>query len=235
MLAVSLGLLLVGSGVSVHLEELGEMPLQEASTFGDRLAEAIESRTARRAVLDDPLWPECREANRCVDAIRARTTTDDVVLLRLYSGPTKLRLIAERLSVDGLRDARIEENVPRDASAWSEPIANLAERLFPEPPKPEEEVADRIVAPRPVEEEIGFFDVAPWAMFGASVATLAVSAGFGISSRSARKDLESAQPDDDTFGATFDRMQSHQRIANGCLAGGLAGIAVGGVLLMFAD
>src|SRR5688572_8419299 len=114
MLATSLGLLLVGSGVGVHLEELGEMPLAEASSFADRLAEAIEARTGRRAVLDDPLWPACKESNRCVDAIRARTETEDVVLLRLYKGPTKIRLIAERLSLDGLRDARLEENVPHD-------------------------------------------------------------------------------------------------------------------------
>ena len=50
MLAVSLGLLLVGSGVSVHLEELGEMPLEQASTFADRLAQAIEADVAARIV-----------------------------------------------------------------------------------------------------------------------------------------------------------------------------------------
>src|SRR5687768_6087322 len=135
MLAVSLGLLLVGSGVSIHLEELGEMPLEQASSFADGLAEAIEARTARRAVLDDPLWPECRDADRCVDAIRARTKTDDVVLLRLYSGPTKIRLYAERLSLDGLRDARIEENVPKEHAEWGPPIDKVAAQLFPEPPR----------------------------------------------------------------------------------------------------
>jgi hypothetical protein len=234
MLAVRLGLLLVGSGVSVHLEELGETPLQEASTFAERLADAIESRTARRAVLDDPLWPECREASRCVDAIRARTKTDDVVMLRLYSGPTKLRLIAERLSLDGLRNARIEENFPREEKAWADPIANLTERLFPEPPKPEEEITEGAEVPSPTEESVGFFDVAPWAVFGVSAAALAASAGFALSSRAARRDLAN-QPDEDLYNSTFDRMQSHQRIANGFLVGGLAGIAVGGVLLMFAE
>jgi hypothetical protein len=234
MLAVSLGLLLVGSGVSVHLEELGEMPLEEASSFADRLAEAIEARTARRAVLDDPLWPECKEANRCIDAIRARTKTDDVVLLRLYSGPTKIRLYAERLSLDGLRDARLEENVPKERAEWGPPIDKLASQLFPEPPRPEEEAAD-VVSTTTVQESTGFFDVAPWVVLGAGGATLIVSGVFGLSWRSARSDLMEPNPDPEAFDDAFNRMQSHGRIATGLLIGGLAGLAAGGVLLMFAD
>jgi hypothetical protein len=234
MLAVSLGLLLVGSGTGVHLEEHGEMQLQEAASFAGRLTDAIEARTARRAVLDDPLWPECKDANRCVDAIRARTKTEDVVLLRLYAGPTKIRLIAERLSLDGLRDARIEENVPRDANGWNAPIEGLAERLFPEPPRPEETVAERVVTTPPPDEAPGFFDVAPWVVLGTGAAALIASGGFALSWKSARDEV-TRDPSQEEFDAAFDRIRTHGRLANGFLIGGLVGIATGGVLLMFAD
>jgi hypothetical protein len=157
-----------------------------------------------------------------------------VVLLRIYSGPTKLRLIAERLSLDGLRDARIEDNVPRAAKEWDAPIAKLAEQLFPEPPRPEERV-ERIVTPEVPEEEVGFFDVAPWVVLGTSVVALGVGAGFAVSSQSARDELLDMPTSESRFAATFDRMQTHGRVANGMFIGGAIGVAAGGVLLMFAD
>lgn len=233
MLAACLGLLLVGSGVSLHLDEHAELPLEEATDLADGLARAIEARTNRRVILDDPLWPDCRQADRCLDAIRARTDTDDVVLLRLYSGPTKIRLIAERLSLDSLRDGRLEKNIPKEAGeARSDALVEVALSLFPESPAPT--TSTQLIEGAPEEEQgTGVLAVLGWTSIGVAGASLAVATGFGISSRLIREDLLSDSPPvDDAYTSAFGRLRTHTRVANALFITGAATLVAGGVLLL---
>lgn len=229
--APSVGLLLLGSGVSVHLEEYGEIALEEATAFVERVQRAVEEKTARRVVVDDPLWPDCQERSRCIDAIRARTDTEDVVLLRLFSGPTKIRLIAERLSLDSARDSRIERNIPKEPEAWPTQAADISTALFPETGAAR---AERIVDTSVADEGVTVMAVLPWVSIGISAAALGVGAGFGFSSRGARNALTGDAPlEDQEFRDTFDRMQTHGRVANGLFVTSAVALVVGGVLLMF--
>lgn len=232
MLAACLGLLLVGSGVSLHLEEHAELRLEEATALAHRLARAIEARTGRRTVLDDPLWPDCRDADRCLDAIRARTDTEDVVLLRFYSGPTKIRLIAERLAIDSLRDGRLETNVPKDPDqARDEALENVAFTLFPEAPM--SETSTQLIERAPTEEETGALEVLGWTSIAVAGASLAVAVGFGVSSRSVRNALLSDAPaDDEEFNSAFDQLQLHTRVANALFITSAASLVLGGVFLL---
>jgi hypothetical protein len=232
-LAWALSLALLGSGVGVHLEEIGELPLEEGSELARELGRAVERRTGEHFVLDDPLWPPCQSADRCLAAIRDRTRANDLVLVKVYGAPTKIRLIAERLELGAISGQRVELNVPRAREQWTPTLDEAALALFPKAPiaKREDDAARAATAPPPQEEERWPLWV-PYAVLGTGALALAAGAAFGLSSSSARDRAETVELSDEEYARTIDRMRAHGLAANILFGTAAAGLGAGLALLI---
>jgi hypothetical protein len=96
--------------IALHISELGDFALKDAVELATTLARAIETRTARATSTDDPAWT-CELAERCASEVRARTGARDIVLIRIFAGPTRIHVLAERDSApdrDTARDAALD-------------------------------------------------------------------------------------------------------------------------------
>jgi hypothetical protein len=239
MLAPLVGLLLLGAGVGVHLEQYSGLQLEDASRVLDALAHAIEKRTGVRPALDDPLWPSCQAADRCLPAIRIRTHAEDVVFVTMFGAPKKLRLIADRDPAPADSALRIELDLPRDETAWSEPLDKVASVLFPEaraPPANAANAADakaaEIARPPP---EVGLERYRrTWVALGAGALSLGVGIGFGIVSHNARRDIETIYMSNPDYESSLHRMRATGLVAN-ILFGVAAACVIAGVVFFTAD
>jgi hypothetical protein len=173
-------LLLMMGSVAVRVAEVGELELELAVEIGSRLAQEIKDRNQSETKLEDPLW-ECDREDRCVAEIRSRTGMSEVVLLRIFGGPTKIQIEAERVS--DLRSVRGSVRVPLEPDGWGPGIRELAASLFDAAPKLPE-----APAPPPPPEPSGAFFV-PWVLFGAGVVAGAVAVGLAVGSDAAADEI----------------------------------------------
>jgi hypothetical protein len=201
VLAIWLALACVGSGVAVRVEDARGVSEKDLDLLTRALVQAVGERAGEEAVLDR--GPPCESADRCLGEIRARSGTSEVILVRLIGVPTRIRLIAERLTVDRTEPvASAEVDLLRTQTTWSSQLSLLAERLMPEPiakkpladalpepqPEPQPEPPLQRVAPlepRPATETR--IDPLPWVAIGAGAVALGVGIGFGVDSHAARE------------------------------------------------
>jgi hypothetical protein len=128
---IALLALLTGAAptIGIGIEEVSRVRTATASQIALALAEAIERQAGIGSSVDDPVWT-CTE-RPCAGEIRARAGATEVVLLRIYGGVTKIRIVAERFSSEALPASRGEADLPLRRSRWQEPLARLSAVLFP--------------------------------------------------------------------------------------------------------
>lgn len=221
------GLILISATVGLSVQQVDEVPLAEAMQLSSEIAAAIEARTGREVVIDDPTWASsCTDRDACAAEVRGRTGAQSVVLLRVFGALTLLRVAADRAEGNALD--RIEVDLPREGKDRSEPLKALAEKLFPNAKPPPPRAADLAADPAPPladTEKKG--SILPWVIVGAGAAAGLGGIGFGLSSRAARNDSQSPTIDDPTFDTLADRAVSHGTAANILFGVGAAAIGVG--------
>ncbi|MBK6683772.1 MAG: hypothetical protein IPG45_04810 [Deltaproteobacteria bacterium] len=231
-MVAGLTLLLLGAGVGLHLEQVAELSLEDATAVAIQLGQALEPRVGGPANLDDPLWPECGRGDRCADEVRQRTGAAELVYLRVLGGPTKIRVIAERLQ-PGQPHPPITRTLPRDQPSWAQELAELATALYPEVlPAPPPEPALVALPPAPAPAANRWVPLVP---IGVGVALAGVGVGFGLSSRSARDTLETTSLSDEEYQQGLSTMQTHGLVANLLLGTAVVAVAAGVVLWITAD
>src|SRR5437868_10662217 len=94
VLAPLLGLLVLGADVGVHVEELDQIDADTARALLDALGSALAP-LAPVVAIDAERGP-CGPDLRCLEPARARTDARELVLLKAYGGPTRIRVLAER-------------------------------------------------------------------------------------------------------------------------------------------
>ncbi len=177
-------------GVGIHIGETEHVSYQEVLGLVEQMATLVKQKTGRPVVIDSADWEQCRGRGPCVDAVRARTETTDVVIVRVLAGPLTLAIASERFYADVEATRTSSTSVPKhDQLAWRQKLGGMVARLFPElpvlePPPPSGPLVVDLT-PRPAEH-----GVAPWVVLGASGAVAGVGLGFGISNRIARARLE---------------------------------------------
>jgi hypothetical protein len=226
-----LGLLALGAGVGLHLDQFAELSLEEASRVSLRLGEHLELRAGGQAVLDDPVWPECTRADRCLDDLRSRTQAKELVFLRVFGGPTKIRLIAERLEPNG-KSTTAQRNLPRDREPWPEELASLALELYPTPLAREGEELVQAPIGRSVEADTGSYY--PLIPIGAALVLAGVGVGFGLSSASASDRIMSVQLGNEEYESELTRSEDHRVVAFVLFGSALVAV-ITGVILWVAD
>lgn len=227
----------IGATVGVHIEELGEISLRRALVAVEAFERAIEKRTGRPIRLDDPTWG-CEGSDRCIGEIRARTGGEDLVLVRVLAGPSKIHLLLARFGpkeAPGPRVAEAHLSPDKDAG-WDPALDAAARSLFPEPalsaiaaelPSPE----TRAPLP-PARSQLTLRSTLPWAAIGAGLIAGGVGAAFALSNRNARAQIRSSALPASEYEALSDRARAHGLWADVLLGTSALGLIAGVTLLV---
>ncbi len=218
-------MLLVTAGLGVHLEEVVDLPLRDATEVARAFADAAERRAGLPARVDDPLAPRCDRSRRCLGDVAARTDAEHLVFLRLIGGVTKIRVVAVRLDSSGLRRAEAVANLPRQLDQAEAPLDRLAGALFPERVEPVVLPPLITADPMPGEEPSRLERAGPWLVIGFGVAAGVGGTALGLSSASARDRIETQGLTGTEYTDALGQMQDHGTAANV-----LYGVAVASVL-----
>jgi hypothetical protein len=169
-----------------------------------------------------------------VAAIRSRTASEEVVLVKLLCGPLSIRLLAERVAageVVSLANQRAEVDLSRDGSTWRGPLADAARSLFPEPLVGP---GATTVGPAAISvKEVPKRDrsLAPWLVLGASALAAGGGAILGATSASGLDHLMTVRKPSD-FTSLEGTVSTEGTAANVLFALAIGG-AVTGVVLFF--
>ncbi len=214
--------MLVVGVAGVHLEESADLPLADATQVLHALIDVLAPRAGGRPVLNDPLWPACRQEDRCISEIEARLAADELVMVRLFAGPSRIRVVAERIPREG-SPIRAALNLPRESAEWGPALAELAIQLYPVP------LPDPLREKKQVVSEAPDHQPWPWVVFGVGTAGLIVGSGLGLSSADAARDLRNDPMQAALLSSRLERMHDHGLAAN-VLIGTGAVCAVAGLL-----
>lgn len=215
--------------IGVHVEEVANTPLELAEALTSSLAAALKDRTQVSPSVDTLDWPACSADDRCLPEIRARLGAQEIVLLRYFSGPTLIRVVAHRMRPDeNTPHPAIEVDIPKDRARWHGAFAALAAQLY------ESRTADRvIVEAAPPPERPPRFGAAPYIVLGASVAALAVGLVFGANSSSTADQIKTGFHNEGELDALESRLHTQAITADILfLVAGIAGLS-GTALLIF--
>lgn len=191
MLEWALGLALAGSSVALHVEDTKGLSGDDVAGLLDGLAEAIGTRVGSPLSVEREASGACDRSELCLGDIRKRTGAEEVVLLRVVGGATRIRLVASRRDLDpGLPSSpgfvrggerELQVDLERDRTTWPASFAGVAVALFPEsgpPPAVEAAPAPRFdpASPAPA---LAKADVAPYVVLGGAAVALAAGAALG--------------------------------------------------------
>lgn len=233
--ATLLALLAAATSVGLKLEETDQLAFEDATELTGALAKRVEARSGRTVVVDDPVWSSCAGDERCLDQVRARTGGGDVVLLSIFGGLSRARVVAERSRPGEASPTHVERDVPRDRKSWGPALDDLARALFPEAPEPPgpEPIVGTSLDPTPSTPKLEGTRWAPWIAVGAGVALAGAGAAFGVSSAQARADSADPNLADPAFEALADRTQAHAIAADALFGAATVAVVTGVVLLLF--
>lgn len=196
---LAFALLFIGAQVAVHLEEVEGVSAEDAQSIAESFAEAIETRTASTAAVDETLWA-CDAEDRCADAIRSRTGATDLVFLRIFGGPASVRLSAEVLRAS---PGKAGLNIERGLAVTPVILAPLAAALFAAgAPKIVDQKNDLVppIEPHPR-------SITPWILLGGGGIAAGVGTAFVLSARDAQNEIETR----DHPNAQTEELASRQR------------------------
>jgi hypothetical protein len=218
---IALGLLLVGSGYAVHLQDVRGLDPVEAAGLATELSRAIGARTGTVAVIDDPAWGSCPDPSGCPGEIEARTGAGQILLVRAFAAGARMRVTLERSAVVTPRTTPREVlDLSRAPKDWGPPVQAAIDRLFPA------RTAAALVAAPP--EPAPASPVLPWALIGAGAGMLGVGIALGASSASTLDALESGLQPAARVEQDGDRARGQAIAANVLFVG--AALAVSGGL-----
>src|SRR5262249_37357776 len=144
--------------------------------------------------IDDPTWASsCTSADRCASEVRARTQAEEVVLVRLYGGPLKIHVTADRLtstSTGADRGRTREANVPKTRANWTDGLEALAGELFDRSADPSDVAVAKPAPRQAVETKLSIVRAVPWILCGVGVAAAGAGLAFGLDSAHTRNRIE---------------------------------------------
>ncbi|MCC7383126.1 MAG: hypothetical protein IT384_14910 [Deltaproteobacteria bacterium] len=147
--------------IQLEIAEHEDMPAGEVELIAEHLSRAITRHTST-------------PVSRTLTAAAL-----DRVTLWVFAGPKRVRLIAERVGPELVR-RRQEINLPMDASAWPEALADLARTLFPrQPPAASPEGIELPTAP-PTAAPARAESALPWWFGGTGIALAGAGAFLGV-------------------------------------------------------
>lgn len=90
-----LGLLALGASLGLSVDAIGDVPAGFRADLTLELTRQVQLLEGSSVVLDEE-GSECMAGSQCVAELRSRTSSLDVLILRVIGGPIRLRIVAER-------------------------------------------------------------------------------------------------------------------------------------------
>jgi hypothetical protein len=230
------GLLFIASVPGMHLDRAVGIPLESAFTVVRAVADAVERRTGVAPVIDDPVWSSCDRKDRCLLEVASRLHAQELIFVRVFGGPTRLKVVSERIAVQadgsGLVSRNFDSTLAKEGSGWADALDQVAAELFPEilPPSKPDELRPAPPALRP--ELSARPRLLPWVLTGVAIASGAIALGFALDARAARSSLEAKVLPDQEYAPLRARVDESGPLSNGFLIGALLVSAAGAVLFL---
>jgi hypothetical protein len=227
MLLAQVAVLVLGARVGLYVEDRVGVDEQRAMRVTAEVQAAI-TRQSGATVTVEPSF-RCDAEDRCVGEIRTRTRADDVVMLKMFAGPTRIRVRAERMTLGAHAAISAEEELKQDEETWRSPLDGLARTLFPDGP-----TAPHLVTAQAQVVEGG--NHAVWPLLGACTSLALVGAG-GVFAARRSSDLSSLGPGAVTradYWSNHSRAETDTGLAVGLLSAGVVALAVS-VIWAFAN
>lgn len=219
--------LLLVATVGLSVAETQDVAREDRERILDALEKTIGEVSGRRVVRDTDLWGSCGNKPHCVDEVRARTGTTDVVIVAAFGGVTRVRVVVQRHRSKA-PTAEVKLQVPLGADPTAA-IRDAIRKLFPEGPP--EIVVDGPPPPPPPEPTLTLWPT--WVAGGVAVAAAGGAIGFGLSASSAASSVRERISAPDEFDRASDRASTHGTISNTLIvtAGVAAAVAAVWVVL----
>jgi hypothetical protein len=220
MLLAQAAALILGARIGLYVEDHVGVAAQRA----DRVTQEVQAALGRlsgAAIAVEPPF-RCDSEDRCVGEIRTRTRADEVVMLRMFAGPTRIRLLAERVAIAGRTAVSAEAELKQDEETWKSALDAVAATLFPESAAKSGTV---IVSPTSLEPHKR--DYVPL-IAACSSAALLVAGGVFVARRSSDQSaLPSGAVVPTDYWNNHSQLETDTSLAVGFLAAGAAALVVG--------
>ncbi|MFO0726518.1 MAG: hypothetical protein U1E65_22220 [Myxococcota bacterium] len=224
---IALGLVLIGATVGVHVETLGALSPGETDELVQAILHQAGARTDARLVLDEERGG-CTEIDKCITAVRSRTSSFELLMVRIVAGPRKIRVIVEHFlpEATSLADRRGETELSREPKSWGEPLGALLDPIVLRAAPAE--VRGPSVAPLPPRPF-------PWLAAGSlagGAALTGIGVGLALLSSGSASSLRSAQMDAPSTNAAIGQVGSTAVAADVLWIVGAGAIAFGASMLL---
>jgi len=212
-------LVLAATSVVVQVEESRGIDEATSAEIAATAVDLLRNRSDLEVVLDEGNHGDCADRMSCIVAALTRTGADQLLLMRFFAGPTKLRMVLERVDHEGPAGLPRDRTASRDS--WRPALGELIEALYP---KPKEAVF--IAGPVASKEPDGA-PLVPLVVAVSGLVAIGVGIAFASSASSAASDLSSAPQKNELASDLLGRADAHATLANIFVFTGLASVAAG--------
>ena len=96
------------AALPIHLGELDGVSSEIAQALAHETAELAQARTSMTAVVDARAWPGCPKEAQCTPQRMHDSTVRAALVLHVYVGATRTRVVLERIFLDASGQGRVE-------------------------------------------------------------------------------------------------------------------------------
>lgn len=213
--------------VSLQIERTDGVPADTTREVLHALDRSVERWAGARLRFDLEPFPACTDRRLCLQEWFVGGGTSSIVLLSLFGGVSRSRVIAERIQRGQERGRRVVRDLPESPSAWDPLIDELVRELFAEG-----ELRVNLVAPAPGQPDPP--PVIPLIMAGGAALSALAAAGFTVSSIAAREELPGTVLSREEYEPLRSRADTHAAAAI-ILGGSAVLLGIGALIVAFSD
>ena|GEM_PF-5805600 len=139
MVSASIGVLVLGATMGIHIEGVKDVPKKELGAILKRLKKGFEAK-GDKVKLDRKVGP-CIDSPECVAQVRTRTKAQKILFLKLTKGTAKANKLVTTIVFKDNQRRKIGVKIPIKRSIWDKLFPKLVSKLYKLKPKPGAAVA----------------------------------------------------------------------------------------------
>ena len=128
MVSASIGMLVLGATMGIHIEGVKDVPKKELGAILKRLKTGFEAK-GDKVKLDRKVGP-CVESPECVAEVRTRTKAQKILFLQLNKGDAKANKLITTIMFEDNQRRKIGVKIPVKRSIWDKLFPKLVSKLL---------------------------------------------------------------------------------------------------------